>query len=409
MINKIVFTTDLLRLQDDQYFSQHVLKWAYPLMQEQISIASGSEIKMISNDDKEFFDADKFYKLCNYDVTTENWVNIYCKKITQEAKDYFYSCFKDCFVITQEAGAMRYLFEEFNIPYLDFYVSAIRFCSDLFFAYRSNVKEIREVLKKYRIPEEQFYIEASSLKAHYNKSKEIKTNSENILLLCGQTGVDLSLIKDGRLVNFINYKREIETLFDEYDEIYYKPHPYANPKSENELFIRRHPAVKVVNINVYKLLSQKNIKGVAALSSGILQEAKYFRKKVHTISHEYVTYWNNDKILDSNSFITTVNEYRNPAFWADILQCVLPRVNKIDIKILQEPNYLRKLFSFWWGYEFSNYESKINVLKNRQVKNFEDLYTMIINRTRMFRDVRKIISLVVPFKSLRKKIRGDFK
>lgn len=105
MVKKIILVGDLLRFQGNQTgFANRSLLWEYNLFKEQIYQATGLVPEVYCTDTPENFDVRKFYELCGYELSTENWINIVCGKYTDEAREYVRECFQDALVITQVGG-----------------------------------------------------------------------------------------------------------------------------------------------------------------------------------------------------------------------------------------------------------------------------------------------------------------
>ncbi len=417
MIKKIIFIGDLLRTEPHAYyFADRSLKWEYYNLKEQIKLATSFEPELALGADKNIFDREYFYKLCGYnEITTENWLTIACGNYTKEAVDYFAKCFKDCLLITQVGGALKQFMDLTQVQYIDIYVSALKFMDDIHFAFRTNNPDIRKELKRYRIDESVLYLYANRLKAYYS-TREWQQRLGNIeadsLLLCGQSDVDLSLVKNGKIINFGDFKDEITELIKRYPNVYYKPHPYSTSSHPNEIFLNNFKNIKKISGNFYEMISNDNIAAVAALSSGTLVEAKYFGKKTHTISHNFVNYdWadgNND-----NDFILINNDYFSPSFWADILSPILETMQCINFSFDNKTNVLRNSLDCYWDWEINNPKIQNNYIQyvkhelEVRILNIEnELKQIKVPKKKHFlKVIRQLLSCLIPIKSLRKKIR----
>lgn len=355
---KFMLMSDILRVSANiEFYTDRSCKWLYYLFNKQIKSAIGYDIELELGQDSRIFNREKFYKLCGYDkVTEENYIEISKGNITDEAIDYFKTCFKDYFILFQEAGALKQVADLAQIRYLDIIISSIRFMDDLNFAFRSNVPSITNKLLKYRLLEEKIYYHANYIKSFYWGHGVYNNNLiSNSLLLCGQTEVDLSLIKDGKLVTFLDYEQEIRELFSKYSKVYYKRHPYAKTNTENEQFILSFDNVELINDNFYKILSCDEITAVAALSSGTVKEAKYFDKDVIFISHPFINYYyNDDKEIKQDDFIIVNNDYFSPVFWSDILSDITETNVCDSFMFPNNRNILRESLNVFWGYQLGN-------------------------------------------------------
>ena len=403
---KIIFTGDLLRNGLTEVYIKH----AYNLFSELVKNVCSHEVLCCSKEDKEIFDNEKFLNLCGFnEISEEAWLSLVWGNYTQEALEYFKVCFKDCFLIFQEGGAMKKLADASNIPYVEMFVSSIRFMDDVHFAFRSNVPEITEKLKKYRMNELNISQNALRVKAYYGaRNKYAKKYEENSLLLCGQTEVDLALIKDGQIVSFLDYKDELNEIFSHYSKVYYKPHPHAKPNTEKEKYIRSLEKVKLINEPFYNLVSRDEISGVAALSSSVLKEAEYFGKKIHTIFSPYVNYWKGEGDIQKDDYMIITNDYFSNTFWANILSSVAQIKEYQHYKQETYENMLRTILNCWYAYDINriyDYNKKINFF-DKEITNIWGDVNRLKNARR--NKIVKFFSLFILSKEGRHKFRKKY-
>ena len=232
-IKKIVLMSDILRISPkEKFYTDRSCKWLYNLFCKQINLSINIPLELELGCNSNLFNREVFYKLAGYkEVSEENYIEIAKGNINRAAFDYFRSCFDGYFIIFQEAGTLKQLADYAKIPYIDIIISSIRFLEDLNFAFRTNVPEIRNLLLKYREPEADLYMNANQIKAYYESRQNVQFLNNFLqkesLLLCGQTEVDLSLIKNKKLVSFLDYQEKILNLCASYNHVYYKAHPYA--------------------------------------------------------------------------------------------------------------------------------------------------------------------------------------
>lgn len=420
-IKRIVFIGDLLRCQNGYTgFADRSLGWEYYLLKEQIFQATGIQPVVYYTNNTQKFNIFKFYELCGFELSMENWIKIACGEYSNEAKEYVYECFKDTFVITQVGGALLKVLDDLNIPYIDIYVSAFKFLEDIHLAFRTNIPEVRKKLVNYTFNENHLYIYANYMKSYYwaERNKVNLNIKPNSLLLLGQTDVDLSLIKDNKLVLLSDYIKRIEDLCSKFNKVYYKPHPFAKHNNSNEIFIRSLENIQIIDTNFYKLMLEKNIVAVAALSSGTLTEAKYFGKESYYISHKFVNYCF-DKNPTKEDFVLINDEYYSPTFWKDILSPILPTKICDYFNFHNKANICRNSLDISWGYEISTCEMKdlkanvqniTNDMHNltNDVRTVNELTQSLITRARRpVKFLRRLASLFIPNRKLRRKLRGD--
>lgn len=355
---KIILISDILRNSvQNIYYTDRSCSWFYNLFSKQIFDATNINVEIELASNPQLFNRKIFYKLAGYDKVSEtNYLEIAKGNIKKEAIEYFKECFKDYFIIFQEAGSLKLVADQLQIPYIDVIISGIRFMDDLKFAFRSNRNEIMNKLLSHSIHESDIYYAANKIKAFYAGREAYNNNlEENSLLLCGQTEVDLSLIKNNKIISFIDYKNEIENLFSKYNKIYYKRHPYSQKNTENEKFISSFNNIEFLDENYYKLLSCKEIIAVAALSSGTLREATYFNKRVHAISHHFINYYNSsNKEIKNDDFVIVNDDYYSPIFWSNILSPIFTTNKCKKFMYQNRTNLLRQSLNVYWGYELNN-------------------------------------------------------
>lgn len=398
-IKKIIIIGDLLRNYAPPRSATPAdgfIKHVYFMFSEQIQQVTGLPVYYETTTTPKFFDRNKFYRLCQKKLNTDNWVSMYTDETESEAVKYVKTCFSDSLLIFQEAGALRKYVDEANIPYIDMFISSIRFTEDLNYAMRSNIESIRNNINLYRIPEISFKCQANLIKAFYNLRKKIKL-CENSCLLCGQTSVDLSVIKDGKLMNLLDFTNEIQELKKKYSVIYYKIHPNADPNSAVEKQILSIPYIIPINCNIYQLLSTDEIVAVAALSSSVLQEAVYFNKKTHILLHPYVNYYKGNGEITKDTYINVSHECFSTDFWTKCLNNIINTKQCEYFNFYNDSQFLRKVTKGYQGY---NADELLELLKEKNkissnlkqkfenlnfcLFNLEHKYNSIILRTNIF-------------------------
>ncbi len=260
------------------------------------------------------------------------------------------------------------LFEEevknYQEPVINLSIHPIRFSDDIFFNFQTNNKLIQEKLKKYEINYDLFYHQADIVKATYLTSIKKSSIKANSLLLIGQTEKDKVIFDGDKYLSLLDYLPQIKELIQDYDVVYFKPHPYAkNSKAIYKALKKEFNNVEFIYNNIYHLLSDENISHVVALNSSVLYEAKYFRKEVTFLYKPTFDFENKD--------IGIYGDYFNSSFWSDILE-----IEDSNISLPFVPNRLRKSLNDFWGYnEISDeivlkdiIKSKIKYLLSRYLR-----------------------------------------
>lgn len=359
---RIVFIGDLLRNYEPPRTKSPAdgfIKHIYYMFSEQIKNITDLEVVYEINNAPKIFDRMKFFELCNKKCTTTDWVNIYDGVPNPKAVEYFRNCFFDSILIFQEAGALRKYADAAGIIYIDMFISSIRFTEDLNYAFRSNIETIRTKLLEYRIPEISFYAQANLIKSYYNLRKKIKIEPHSCVL-CGQTSIDLSVIKNGKLYTLLDFLPQIKELGKKHSVIYYLAHPNADPNSEIERTLQKLSYIKKVNYNIYQLLANENIDTVAALSSSVLQEAKYFHKNTYILLHPYVKYYNGYGEFTKDMYVTVNHECFSTYFWKKILGELIETKECEYFNFENNSNFLRKLIKGYYGYRADDFIEMLN-------------------------------------------------
>lgn len=236
----------------------------------------------------------------------------------------------------------RELFNILDIPYIDIWMAPIRFDKDIMFSFASNKLPIHSALQNYSYDETKFYHTAQKICKQFKYFKKNDfTLKKNSLLLVGQLFNDKAVIKNGKFLNLLDYKDEIKKLSREYSMVYFQKHPLMN-EDEFNIYFKAFSEIKNIsyleNANIYSLLAQEQIQKVVAISSSVLQEAKFFGKEVLYLYKP---------VLDEN-YITVFKEYYKLSFWQDVLNLYK---NNNDVEYLHHDNFLRYEFNAFYAYE----------------------------------------------------------
>ncbi len=260
----------------------------------------------------------------------------------------------DVIIIFEASLTLRTLFEQINVKYLDMWVAPIRFTKDIMFSMYSNDKHIQSILEENKLADAKIFTIAQRIQDqanHFFVTPDIKLQ-DNSALLIGQLLMDKSVMKNGRFLTLLDYKKQIVALAKNYSKIYFLRHPLMN-ESEFGIILDGLNDVRnieyIYNINTYYLLSRCEITTVVAISSSVLIEARYFNKKSiflfkPVLSDEY-------QVINT-AIYTTI-------FWKTIFG--LETKNK-DIEYLVHNNYMRHNFDLYYAYkdfmnDFSNERS----------------------------------------------------
>jgi len=232
-----------------------------------------------------------------------------------------------------------------RIPWLDMEIHPIRFLDDLYFSISSSIDFDFDTIS----------ISDNSIQLHANFSQISNIDRDynlhdNSLLIIGQEPQDKSVFFDNRFKTLVDYISEIDSLSKQYDNIYYRPHPFKSNKNINEIIIEKYNATLLSDMNYYDLISSKSIKAVCGISSSTLHEAKFFDKNVVFLEKKVKLF---SKPIRLDKFLSCRD------FWNRIL----PGINNMIDFYLPE-NKCRNFFSYW------SFETPVTKL-NKEIKALE--------------------------------------
>lgn len=356
-VNKILISSDLLRplIETDgniEYFHKARLDKYFHALNWQIQEAVSIPVEKFSFDNTDFSMCE-FYRYCGIELKDAySWLNIYdLENIPSKAIEYYEQYIKNSFVLYHEVpNIIKKIHNLLCIPYLDQNVHPIRFIMDNIWGFTTNSHFIFERMKSYQIDERMFYLYANMIRAQV-KTWEVSRLAPHSLLFAGQTSIDKSLVKKGRLLNLFDFEKQFCEFGKKYSKVYFKVHPYDKNFYRIHDFLHQFDFVEIINENIYKLLADKNIDALAAISSGTLYEAKYFNKKSIFLADPYIQLnYDHDSQYSETTMLSIRSEFMDPTFWADILQDILEvKTGLKPLSLPFRPNEIRVAFGDYWG------------------------------------------------------------
>ncbi len=400
-IKKIIFSGQILR---DNF--SYTIEWFYGLLSYQLeAVTSLPTYALVAKnhlrifDNYLLFDVEKFYdfyghkKVNSLDKKAKDklWSEIfYNEEFNKNAYEYVYSIFKDSLVIVHELEEVLVkILEHFGVPYIDINTDPIRFMDDQLFSFRSDNEKVYKELLKFRIPEEQIYLEANYSAVTY-RSKANKEKANKIVLFLGQTDCDKSLInkETGELYSILNHKEDFKNAISGYDMVYYKRHPMVVDDSQVINYISSLSSVYITNDNFYDLMARNDIKKVVSISSGGCIEAKYYNKETQSLLRESISLnWGND--FDKDKYISIYNDFFSLHFWAVILKPIL-KTKDFDPNIrISGKNKLRNSRGpkCYWGYEDFDHE----IIKSDATALLKEALSNTESKKQFFDKIKKTI------------------
>lgn len=387
-IKKIILVSHPLR-EYDSYSSA----WMPSLFSKHIELVTGLPVEIIVPPsfpaislENNFIPFD-YVKFCNFYGITYNrnaWGSLfYHKEYNEGAYNYIESIFKDSLVISYEMDAcILHILDQLSIPYIDMYISPIRFLEDQLFSMTSNVPDVYNKLLSYRLPEELIYLQANYLKTFYLMRDCKKMQEVPTVLFIGQTQFDRSLIKPetGEIYSIMNHKEEFENSIKGFTRILYKRHPKATGDASILDYIKTLADVQIIDENFYSLISRHDIKKVIAISSGGLIEAKYFGKETQYLLHSSVNLQYGCD-FDKYKYINIFEHFFALHFWADVLNPVLNTTDYPASYSITGKNKLRNSRGNrdYWGYQDVDHEMvKTEVYYRNRNKNINKVFRKVL-------------------------------
>lgn len=251
------------------------------------------------------------------------------------------------------------LFDKSGIPYIDIWMSPIRFHKDIMFSFYSNTPAIQEKLQDYVLDESTLYEEAKKLTGHCQHFLQDNTVlQEDSALIIGQMLQDKAVMDEKGFLSLVDYKDELTDISTQYSQLYFLKHPYMDEhdlKILLEAFIDIDNLTYLQNANVYSLLSRQEIKSVIALSSSVLYEAKYFGKETLYLFRP---------VLDKR-YVNIYKSFYQTRFWSEVLELKTPA---LEIEYLNHDNDLRNRLGAFYAYgdlleDSRTYENLIRLYK----------------------------------------------
>lgn len=352
----------ILMIGDFCFHSLEYLKdislWVLELYKPIIKDALQNDV-MITNkiEDKNgnSFSREYFYKLGGIKDVKYKYNDYNIDKFNEEQISYLKQFFdSDTIIIGFELyNKFSNLLSKFGCTIIDFAYHSYKLFDDLTFGISTNNKDIYNQLLKYQIPKEKFYYYANYWKVFMRQNNMIsdKDLEDNSALFIGQTLVDKSVEKDGVFLNVTHFEDKLKELKESYSKIYYLPHPMLGRRRKIIYdWVNKSPYIELLtNRSTYGLLASDKIKKVVGISTSVLYEAQYFNKEVEYL---YKPLFNIDTNFEDYSFVSILDDYFNPKFWADILSPVCEVKSDVkDINYFKNShNKIRNIQDLYWGY-----------------------------------------------------------
>lgn len=307
------------------------------------------------------FDPEVFRSLVPPPSSAEPWAWQF-REIPGRALEYLDSAIADdALVLSFEMPPwLSRLCERRGIAFLDIQCSPLKFGRDLYIAIRTGVAEYQARIAEARVRDEEIRLEAGTLiasirmqQARFDAEGRYPLELDGSLIFIGQAPFDSSVVgDDGRPLRCGDYAERVLAL-SKNRRLLYKPHPMAPWFADEERRALEAIAGKNVPVclhNAYQILCTADVVELAAISSGLLQEASYFGKRAHMLFRPRVPLAAPGYSADRSTFQQVhFDDFVSPGFWHRLLTPGRepPIVNKLPAK---QANQMRETVDFWWDY-----------------------------------------------------------
>ncbi|MEB2187934.1 class I SAM-dependent methyltransferase [Xanthomonas campestris pv. campestris] len=356
MTTSIILVPDLLR--DTRVFPEAF----FDLIREPILQGSGIEIGFALDSKHchyQGFNLDHFRRLAFTD--SGSWSKHYYQ-LPQQAEDYLKQHLPPCdLLISLEMPPWLMNFcTQASIPFLDIRVSPLRFARDLYVALRSSQQLATKRVSMHTVTSEELRLEAATLAANvrmhqrrlHDERSYSFTSLDGGIVFVGQAPYDASLISpDGHVLQCADFSEKLRALCAG-RRLLYKAHPMAEDAASEEIAtlqrITGQSPIRCLH-NAYQILGTREDVELVGISSGLLQEAKWFDKTAHMLYQPFVPLaqqgHDNSQAYEQIHFQTLLS----PTFWHQVLcpERAAPRLRALPALA---HHHARETFDHWWDY-----------------------------------------------------------
>ena len=221
---------------------------------------------------------EKIYNSSGLEYTHDSWAIVYdYLEDHKEMEKFFKNTIRHDIVFGFELSrAQKRLLNKLGVTFLDFRTHPVRFLTDYHLAVSTNSQDIHNRLTQTQPSQSYIELHAQFARARAAHRYHRRMNPSHGLVFFGQTAIDSSRIRDGRIVDDIFILSKVRATIEKLGprNFYYKSHPHENldPYFESKL---KSLGGRRTNTNTYDLLSVDKLRFVT-LSSSVFFESKYF-------------------------------------------------------------------------------------------------------------------------------------
>jgi len=175
---------------------------------------------------------------------------------------------------------------------------------------------------------------------------------DDAIIYIGQAPFDASLLThDQKTLRCSDFADRIQKLSMN-KRLLYKTHPFSHEFGTEEREALESITGNIVNncnFNAYQILSAQENVELIGISSGMLQEAKWFNKRAHTLFKPFVPLSDPQDVTINNYQQINFKTILAPIFWQQILSPNHPTPRLTALPSIAA-NQGRETLDQWWGY-----------------------------------------------------------
>jgi hypothetical protein len=349
-IGRIVFTGDVLRPGEAAFRpaqTENIL-WFHRLVRAQAAAASRLPVEAVTWG--QGIDTERLYEMWGAEKSWRGWARVFDAGFAPDGVvAAMERAFGGAVVVGFElAESMKRILSLLGIPFLDFGIHPVRFLDDVFFAVQTNDAAVFEAVLPDHTEEGAFIGPAGLLAASALKFRpNLRAGGEALLI--GQTRVDRSLVRAGRVVDLSDFAPALRDAVGT-GGVTFKPHPYAHTDFGAVAAGLSLRALHVSTENVYALMASEEIRRVVGVSSSVLLEARYFGQEAHILHESPFDIPARRADAVPGQHLSVVDAWGDTDFWRRALAPLLPVTRPDGQHFHRAPNALRTSLRNFWGY-----------------------------------------------------------
>ena len=342
-IERVTIVADFLATRSSEQAS--TLRWLYPLLKGPLEAALGP--LSVSCDVSASFSQSSFLLCANAKGDPEDihrWFD--AAALSDAAKALVKGAIAPGTLLVgyELSSSTRQTLDACSIPWVDIWLHPVRFASDILFAFRASDGRINRRLLHHRHEDQALRVEAERISRSLEEDLFTHPTIDAAFLFAGQLPRDKSLLRDGRFQTLLDHRDAFAELAGRVSHIYYLDHPkLGRPEPEIVDFLDGFPNVSRSEVPSYQLLADPRIVGVAALSSSLCEEARFFKKAALRFLSPTVP------LEGAEAYVGTFQKLPCADFWSEILQDVAPVKDTAAYPLPDPGKKLRDALGFHWA------------------------------------------------------------